>query len=152
MPAIQIRKLSLETYFVLRRCSTGWTRYSAPCLSNVGSFVWCRSVLKALKARALALLSGDDSCRCSLAETERKNAPGGFRAEGLEQHTRDHTHKKCQSTEPQSRYRQWGSLLSATKVKQGPRLPKTCLWQCPLVKYQHAEVFPGFISRPVPYH
>lgn len=67
---------------------------SAPCLSNVGSCVWCRSVLKALKEQALALLSGDGSCRCSLAGTERKKAPGGFRAEGLEQHTRNHTHKK----------------------------------------------------------
>lgn len=103
----------------------------------VCSFICCHSVLK---ARALALLSEDGSCRCILAGTERKNAPGGFRAEGLERHAQDHTHKECQSTEPQSRYRQWGSLLSVMKVKQGPRLSKTCLWQCPLVNYQHAEV------------
>lgn len=103
----------------------------------VCSFICCHSVLK---ARALACLSEDGSCRCILAGTERKNAPGGFRAEGLERHAQDHTHKECQSTEPQSRYRQWGSLLSAMKVKQGPRLSKTCLRQCPLVTYQHAEV------------
>lgn len=99
---------------------------SAPCLSNVGSCVWCRSVLKALKARALALVSGDGSCRCSLAGTERTHLEGSGLRVSSSIHGTTHI-KKCQSTEPQSRYRQWDSLLSATKVKQGPRLPKTCL-------------------------